>query len=194
MEQSKRVWLISLALSFLLSFCLIGCARVAETRSDLPNVPAPEDQPAPTPETPRKFPSASGFVNDFAEVLDPAAERDIENKLAKFQKKQKVDFAVVTILSTGPESIDDYSLQMAKEWKIGSENGGLLLVISREDRKWRIQIDRELEKLITNEETYKIGELMVPAFRKNDYKTGLQQAVDAAIATLTAKLNASPIR
>ena len=50
MEQSKNVRLMTFVLSALLAFCMMGCVRVAETRSNLGSVPPPEIEPAVTPD------------------------------------------------------------------------------------------------------------------------------------------------
>ena len=189
MEQNnKKIRLLTFVLSTLLTFWLVGCAWVSETR-EYPSVPPPEEQPAPTPEPSRVFPKPAGFVNDFADVLDDNSERELEARLSKFQQDRRVDFAIATVLSTGPESIDEYSLEMTREWKVGSENGGLLLLVSVDDRKWRIQIDRKLETSLTNEEVREIGELMVPDFKRRNYSAGLKKCVDSMITRLTKETN-----
>jgi uncharacterized protein len=191
MEQNKKkLRLATFLLSTLFTFCLVGCAWVTETR-EYPPVPPPEEQPAPTPEPPRAFPTPAGFVNDFANVLDDRSERELETRLSKFQQDQRVDFAIATVLSTGPELIDDYSLEMTREWKVGSENGGLLLLVSIDNRKWRIQIDRKLEALISNEDVGKIGELMVTDFKRKNYSAGIKKCVYAMISSLIKKLDNS---
>jgi len=143
----------------------------------------------PTPSPSRIFPVPTGFVSDFAGVVDADSKRELEKELRRFRDTTKVDFAVVTVDSTGDKSIDDYSLAMAKEWKIGSEDGGLLLAVAIRDRTWRIQIDRKLEKVITNDEILQIGELIVPDFKRKDYSAGLRKCVKAMITALTPRLN-----
>ena len=190
MERVSIGSLLTFVLASIWAIGLIGCAPAPETPK-YPELPLPEEQPAPTPEPPRVFPAPSGFVNDFAEVIDDATERDLETKLSTFQQENNVDFAVVTVLSTGPESVDDYSLEMAREWKIGSEKGGLLLLVSIDDRKWRIQIDRKLEALMTNAEVRAIGEVMVPAFKRKNYSAGIVRCTDSMLAALKKKFSNS---
>jgi len=189
MEQSKKLRLIAFVLSTVLTLCMIGCARVADQPGDMPVVSPPEEQPAMTPEPLRVYPAPKGFINDFADVLDATWERDVGARLLKLQQDRKVDFAIVTVSSTGPESIGDYSLKMTREWKVGSENGGLLLLVSIDDRKWRIQIDRKLEKVLTNDEVQALGDLMVPDFKRKAYADGIRKCVDAMIAALAKKLD-----
>ena len=74
------------------------------------------------------------------------------------QERAKIDFAIAVVDTTGERSIFDYSLAMAKEWKIGSENGGILLVVAVKDRKWHIQVTKGLENDLPDAEVKKIGE------------------------------------
>ena len=192
MDPSKIVRLVIFFLFVTWLLWLIGCAP-AETQDDLPSLPPPKEQAAPTPEPPRVFRAPLGFVNDFGDILDTASEHELETRLSRFRDDRKVDFKIVTVLSTGPESIDDYSLEMAKEWKVGSENGGLLLLVSIDYREWRIQIDRKLEEVMTNEEVRQIGELMVPEFKRKQYTAGIRKCVDTMIGSLTKKLDGKAI-
>jgi uncharacterized protein len=134
-----------------------------------------------------EFPKADGFVNDFAGVLPENDKQDLESALKKLQERAKIDFAIALVETTGEKNIFDYSLAMAKEWKIGSENGGILLVAAVKDRKWHIQIDKKLEKLLTNEEVKKIGDVVVPDFKSKKYGAGIKKCVNKMIAELAKK-------
>lgn len=167
----------------------VGCTQVTKTR-EVEHISSPPQAVIPADPTPSPaFRARSGFVNDFASVLDENTKRELEDKLARFQSERRVDFAIVTVDSTGEKPIDDYSLEMAKEWKVGAENGGLLLVVSIVDRHWRIQIDRKLEHVMSNDEVRQIGELMIPEFKEKQYSAGIRKCVDAMITTITKKVN-----
>ena len=140
-----------------------------------------------------EFPKADGFVNDFAGVLAEKDKQDLEAVLKKLQERAGIDFAIAVVTTTGEKNIFDYSLAMAKEWKIGSENGGILFVIAVEDRKWHIQIDKKLEKLLTNEEVKKIGEVVVPDFKNKKYGAGIKKCVNKMIAELGKKQGFEPM-
>lgn len=124
------------------------------------------------------FPAPVGFVNDFADVIDRSGEERLELQLRKWDQKNNLEIAVVTVKTTGKTDIFDYSLAMARQWEIGSKTKpsyGALLLVAVEDKKYHTQISRDMEKVFSNEE---IGEMqqrtLVPNFRKNDFYTGIQ--------------------
>lgn len=52
---------------------------------------------------------ATGFVNDQADVLSPAEEQHLEDKLKAWQKETTNELAVLTISSLDGEPIEDYA-------------------------------------------------------------------------------------
>jgi len=129
------------------------------------------------------FPAPVGFVNDFADVLSQAEELKLKSRLEEFQKNNSLEIAVATIRTTGDKSIFDYSLALAREWKIGSQTKpsyGALLLIAVDDRKYQTQISKDLETVFSDS---KIGEwqrqTLVPAFRKNKFYAGINDYLTA---------------
>lgn len=133
------------------------------------------------------FPKADGFVNDFAGILDAKDKAEIESTLRSLQTGSKIDFAIAIVKTTGERSTFDYSLAMAKEWKIGSENGGILLLVAVNDRKWWIQIDKKLQQHLPDAEVKKIGDVMVPDFKAKKYGAGIKKCVEKMIEELERK-------
>ena len=143
--------------------------------------------PSTTPYTKLSFPPAKGFVNDFAHVITDPQELELESILDDLQEREKIDVVVALIEDTGGRNIFDYSLEMAREWKIGSENGGVLLVVAVKDRKWHIQISKKTEEYLSNEDVRKIGEVMVPDFKDQHYGEAIGKCIDALITELSRK-------
>ncbi len=89
----------------------------------------------------------TGFVNDFAKMLSAPEKSAIELKLANYKKQTGNEISVVTVASLDGDYIENFATQLFKEWGIG-ENGkdnGALLLISRDDRKARIEVGYGLE-------------------------------------------------
>ena len=141
-----------------------------------------------------RFPKRTAFLNDFHKVLTDDNKKEIEDVLKKLQATAKIDFAVAIIESAGEKSIFDYSLEMARNWKIGSQNGGLLLVIAIKDRKWRFQIDKKLEQKLSEAELTQAGNLMREDFQQNRYGAGLKKNIDKLMELLAEKYDFPPIR
>src|SRR5262245_55929214 len=89
------------------------------------------------------FPTRSGHVNDLAEVLDSSTKQRLEGVLENLKKRSDLDFAVVTVKTTAGEDLYEYSLRLAREWKIGEPTGNgksLLVVISGDNGKLFSQV------------------------------------------------------
>lgn len=136
---------------------------------------------------PAGLPAPTGFVNDFANVIDEATEARMERVLTSLKQKADIEFAVVTVPTTGGQDIFNYSLAVARGWKIGAPEGekkGLLLLVAVQDRKYQIQVSRHLEGDLPDGLVGEVGRRMRDPFRAGDYSTGLMNAVQTFIATI----------
>jgi uncharacterized protein len=126
-------------------------------------------------------------------VIDADSRSRLDALVQKLKEKSKIEFAVVTVDSTNGESIDDYSLALAKEWGIGPKNldegGGLLLLVAVKDRRWRLQVSRSLEKDLPNEVCKQLGDQSVPLYKKGDYTGGIEKYADLLIKRLEKQRN-----
>jgi len=129
--------------------------------------------------------SPSGFVNDFANMMSAPAKQALEQKLSQFEKDTTNEISVVTINNLGGDTIDNFAVKLFADWKIGKakNDNGVLLLISKEDRKTKIEVGYGLEGALTDAQSFWILENTVkPAFRQNDYDGGITNAADKIIA------------
>lgn len=129
-------------------------------------------------------------VNDFASVIDPATRRILEERLIDLKRTADIEFAVVTVPTTGDLTAFDYTLRLAREWGIGPSGGeqkGLILLVAVNDRKYQIQPSRHLQGDLPDGLVGEIGRRMRDPFRRGDYSGGISTAVEAIIATLAEK-------
>jgi uncharacterized protein len=130
----------------------------------------------------------TSYVTDRANAIDAATRTNLENRLARLREQQDVDFAVVTVSSSGAEPAFDYSLKLARERgaAIGNQNskGNLLLLVAVDDRKWHIQISRNLEAKLSNELLTELSSPMIESFKQKRWSEGISRYVDAIIAKL----------
>ncbi|HVF66403.1 MAG TPA: TPM domain-containing protein [Pyrinomonadaceae bacterium] len=180
--MTKRIFPGWLAARTLLLACFVlafaGAARAQNAR-------AYTDAPLPKPDGFYKY------VTDNANVLDPATKEKLATILNRLKERADIEFAVVTVPTTGDKDIFDYSLSIARGWGIGSkedEKNGLLLVVAVNDRKWRVQVSRHLEGDMTDGLSGEIArQRLVPPFKQNDYNKGISDFVQAMVATLAEK-------
>ena len=141
---------------------------------------------AQTAQTP--LPQPTGYVNDYAGVVDKATKDRLETTLGNLDRQQQIQFAVVTIDTTGGQDIFDYSLAVAREWGIGSKDtkkASLLLLVAIKDRKYFTQVSRHLEGDLPDGLVGQIQrEQLVPAFKAEQYGQGLADTIDTYIATV----------
>jgi uncharacterized protein len=141
------------------------------------------------------LPAPTGYVNDYANVIDPATKQRLETILTNLKRQQDIEVGVATVPTTGDQDIFDYSLAVARGWGIGSKEGeqnGLLLLVAINDRKYQTQISTHLEGDLTDGEAGQIQrERLVPAFRQGDYSKGISDTVETYVATLARRRNFS---
>lgn len=138
------------------------------------------------------LPAPTGYVNDFAGVLDDAIKQQIEDKIKEFKDSSNptTELAVAIVRSTGDRDIFDYSLAVARGWKIGSDqanNPGALLFVAVDDRKYFTQVSRDLEGDLPDAAAGSLQrQFLVPQFRQGNYGKGISDTIDAYIRTIQA--------
>jgi uncharacterized membrane protein YgcG len=93
-------------------------------------------------------PSRSGYVNDFAAVLDEPTRAELTSILGNLKEKTGIELAIVTVDSTGGQDIFDFSQKLAREWNVGARSSArksLLMVLSVSDRSSFTQFSRSVQ-------------------------------------------------
>ena len=131
------------------------------------------------------------YVTDGANVIDATEEARLETRLAQIRQQNDVDFAVVTVSTSGAESVFDHSLRLARERSDRLKNkpgkGGLLLFVATNDRQWRIQVTRNLEAKLPNQLLTDLSAPMTDSFKQERYGEGIEKYVEAVAAKLTSR-------
>jgi len=165
--------------------------------------PAPTSVPTPTPTTtptpapapsaaPAKpgFPALTGRVVDAARLLDAATIAQLTRDLAAHETATSEQVVVVTVPSLNGMTIEDFGYQLGRQWGIGQKDksNGALFIVSRDDRKLRIEVGYGLEGKLTDAQSAVIlNQIVTPAFRQNDYAGGISRGVAAIIEALNAE-------
>ncbi len=146
---------------------------------------------AQTAKSPIPLPSPFTPVVDNANVIDAETRKKLESIYLNLKQRADIEFAVVTVDTTGDQDIFEYSLTVARGWGIGSKEGdkaGFLLVVAIKDRKYFTQVSRHLEGDLNDGLVGQIQrERLVPQFKKQNYGQGIYDTVQAYVATLAAK-------
>ena len=78
------------------------------------------------------LPNPTGYVNDYAGVVDSASKARMETTLGNLDRLHQIQLSVVTVDTTGGQDIFDYSLAVARGWGIGSkdtQNNQVLVIL-----------------------------------------------------------------
>src|SRR3989344_8378894 len=117
------------------------------------------------------------FVNDYADIINPEEEIELNSVLNNLYEKDIAEFAVVTIKSLEGKDIESYSLNLAQEVLGDEKNNGLLLLVSLEDKKYRFEVGRGLEAILNDAKVGRIGrKILVENFRNDEYGKGIVEA------------------
>ena len=131
----------------------------------------------------------TGFVNDFANVLNAQDKQTIETKLRSLKQTTNAEVSIVTISSLGnDETIETYATKLFQEWGIGvkGKDNGLLILVAPNDRQARIEVGYGMEGNITDIHSgIIVRDVMIPAFKDGNYSKGINGAVDAVMAVIT---------
>jgi uncharacterized protein len=141
------------------------------------------------------LPPPAGFVNDYTGAIDAATKQQLEAKLKNLKDttNPSVEIAVAVVKTTGDRAIFDYSLAVARGWKIGSkldDNPSALLFIAIDDRKYFTQVSKDLEDELPDGVVGSLQrQYLVPEFKKGNYGKGISDTIDAYISAIRNKGN-----
>src|SRR6202043_1557719 len=132
-------------------------------------------------------PPLSGRVVDQTGTLSSDTIASLTQTLKGLELRRGSQVAVLIVPTTGPETIEQYSIRVAEAWKIGRKkiDDGALLVVAKNDRKLRIEVGYGLEGAL-NDVTAKriIDEVITPKFRSGDFAGGISAGVDRIVGVI----------
>lgn len=140
-------------------------------------------------------PRLTGRVVDTAHMLSPDAAREIDAKLAAFERSDSTQVVVLTIPSLEGESLEEYSIKVAQAWGIGQKgkDNGVLLLVSKGDRKVRIEVGYGLEGRLTDALSGRIIDYaIVPAFKAGHFDAGIESGVSAIMEAVRGEYKGGP--
>ncbi len=134
------------------------------------------------------IPRLKGAVNDYADILNSKDEEKLEALLRDVEAKTSSQVALLTISSLQGENLEDYSLRVAQEWKLGQKefDNGVLLLIAFNEKKIRLEVGYGLESIITDAKSgYIIRNYIVPGFKKGNFTGGITNGLLAISGLVT---------
>ena len=126
-------------------------------------------------------------IVDQTNTLTAEQKAALATKIAAEQKATGNQIAVLMISSLQGDALEDYSLNVAREWGVGQKNrdSGVLLLVAKDDRRMRIEVGYGLEGALTEIRANQIiRDRIRPAFQKDDYYAGIDSGVDGVITAI----------
>ena len=133
------------------------------------------------------FPKLDGRIIDQANLLSPDVKKDIDGILKKQEKETSNQIVVVILNSLNGYTIEEFSYQLGRFWGIGQKdkNNGILLVVSMEEKKVRIEVGYGLEGALTDKIAHEIINYTIkPNFKANQYELGILKAINEIMAAI----------
>ena len=123
-------------------------------------------------------PAQREYVVDTAGIVSAEDRAQIEKIGEELREKTKAEIVVVTVHTLDGADIESYANKLFRSWGIGDANqsNGVLLLIAKDDRKFRIEVGYGLEGEITDGRSGEILDKMKPYFRDEKYSEGVLNA------------------
>ena len=142
-----------------------------------------------------EIPELKTRVTDLTQTLSQAQQAQLEQKLAAFEAKKGSQIAVLIVPTTQPEDIAQYSIRVVGAWKLGRKEvqDGILILIAKDDKKSRIEVDNGLQGAIPDLTAHRIRtEVMRPLIRAGDIFGGIDAGVDQLIKVIDGEALPEP--
>jgi len=132
------------------------------------------------------------YVYDEDNIIDDEAESKINALLIELEEKTTAEVAVITVKSLFDMEIEDYSYELANTLGIGKkdEDNGVLLLISKSDKRVRLEIGKGLEGCLNDSKCGRIlDNYFVPYREKDEYSEGTIQTIEAVVSVIAKEYN-----
>jgi uncharacterized protein len=127
------------------------------------------------------LPRLEARVTDLTGTLTAAQQSSLEEKLKAFEDRKGAQIAVLILPTTEPEDIAQFGVRLMETWQLGRKgvDDGAALIVAKEDRELRIEVQYGLEGVLTDATSSRIiNETIVPMFKQGDFYGGINAGLD----------------
>lgn len=121
-------------------------------------------------------PTSYKYLNDYTDTISEGNTKSIISIGKELEDKTGAQAIVVVVDSTNGVPIEDYAIKLFRDWGIGQKNkdNGLLILLSINDKTWRVEVGRGLEGPIPDVLSNRVMESVAkPSFITGNYGEGL---------------------
>lgn len=164
-------------LTLLLGLLLVSLATGITLKAQLPSPPNP----------PR-------LVNDYTGTLTATQINTLERKLVAYNDSTSTQILVLLVDDLQGYSIEQYATEIGHSWGVGQKgkNNGAVILVKPKKGSERGQVNINtgygIEEFVTDATAKTIIEReMIPAFKQDDYYTGIDNAVNVIMDLCSGK-------
>lgn len=135
----------------------------------------------------QQVPTLTARVTDLTGTLSEQQKNTLENELEAYENEKGSQIVVLMVPTTDPYAIENYSMKVAENWKIGRDgvDDGVIMVVAKEDRKIRIEVGYGLEGALPDAYAKRIIEnIIIPNFRQGNFYNGIEDGLGAIIGLI----------
>ncbi len=135
--------------------------------------------------------SAEFYVNDFADVLTEAQEKELVEKAKNYaQSNNGIQVVITTVKSLDGETLEYYAHDMYNQYGIGKDDMGVLILLSTGDRDVRMEIGTAMEAYINDAKAGRmIDKYAIEHFKNNEFDKGLIELQEGTFKEISAMIN-----
>lgn len=141
------------------------------------------------------IPALTSHVTDLTGTLTPEQRSTLEARLQALETQKGSQIAVLLVPTTQPETIEEYSIRVVDQWKLGRKkvDDGVLLLIAKTDRKLRIEVGYGLEGALPDAIAKRIiAEDITPHLKQGDFYGGIVAGVTRIDAVVQGEALPAP--
>lgn len=134
------------------------------------------------------------LVNDYTGILNASQINTLEHKLVAYNDSTSTQILVLLVDDLQGYSIEQYATEIGHSWGVGQKDKGNGVVILVKPKKGsergevNISTGYGMEQYVTDATGKNIIEKeMIPAFKEDDYYTGIDNAVNVIMALCSGK-------
>lgn len=140
-------------------------------------------------------PPLTARVTDLTGTLTAEQRAALESRLQAFEAQKGSQIAVLIVPTTQPEAIEQYSIRVVEQWKLGRKkvDDGVLLLVAKDDHKLRIEVGYGLEGVLPDVIAKRIvADDIAPHFKQGDFYGGIVAGVTRIIAVIQGEALPAP--
>ena len=137
----------------------------------------------------------SKYVSDYANVLTLEDQSAIEDELYRVEEQTGIEITVVTVTriadyDASNPAIEPFAQNWFNAWGIGKRktNDGVLLLMSVEARKCRIQLGGGYPREMDQRMAQVMQDDIIPAFKRGQYSQGLRAGAHGIVGAVTVEV------